>query len=1529
MKPGNFFSKAAKSVLLVLCLVISASQAYAEVKIESVSQTVGVMGKNMEVTLTGSGFDENTKVSMYIDSGNRKAIIGSVDTLGNAQCVVVQDNKAYVTIYNNLYGILDRLYGWENLERVSDFSALFVDPFSTSYTIFEWKQLNVFFQYQPLTKERDTLISYNFFEDNNGGLRIIDISDPKNPKIIGSVGMPGNAENFVILDSKAYIASGYNGLQIIDINDPKNPKIIGSIDTPGYAYAISVTNSGDMAYIADGNSGLQIIDIKDPKKLQIVGSVDTPGTARSVFVNGDKAYVADENSGLQIIDIGDPKKPQIIGSVDTPGTARSVFVNGDKAYVADENSGVQIIDIGDPKKSQIIGSIDTPGTARSVFVNGDKAYVADGYSGLQIISINDPKNPQNMGFVDTPGIAQSVFVSGDNVYLGGGDNGLQIIDISSLKKLQNSLDTTSYTESVSIIGGKAYVAGGFGLQIVDISDPKNMQIIGSFNTPNSANNISVVGDKAYITGGFGLQIIDISDPKNPRLIGSVAIQGSANSISVIGDKVYIDNGYNGLQVIDISDPKNPVSIGYIVAQGFVNSISVIGDKAYTIGGFGLKIIDISDLKNPRLIGSAAIQGSANSISVIGDKAYIASGDSGLQVIDISTPEKPKSIASIDTPGFSNNISVVGDKAYVADKHGGLQVIDISTPEKPKLIGSINTPGIALSVSVVGDKAYVADGNSGLVILPIPVDINPISLKNSKQISVILPTPEIAGNYTLFAYNINSNEKVELLGAVEFVDREDTRANILKAKAIIVAGMGPYKDSKGSLVNDIWEETQDYAKLAYDALRYQGYTEDNILYLSSDYTEGVSRYASKRELKDAITTWATADNPSSIMIYFVGHGNEKEFFINGDYNETVTTDDLKIWLDKTLAYRVTFIYDACKSGTFIHSLKVGNQPQGKERIIIASASEFQAAYFNSENSFSNLFWSGIYGKTSRKVDLDNAFQFASRQMRNDQTPLIDANGNGLTNESADKEILRSEIGRNYYDIVNMPIITKISESKELQNKISTDIQAEVQYNGSDALTVWAEITPPNQSPPLPNDPIKTVNVIRQDLSKDETGVFRANYNFPLNGTYSIVFYAKNQNSNIPSAPRYAAITQMQGTNISQPDSYESDDSRSSTKPININNLRHNFHQPGDADWVIFYAEFGKLYYFKINSLNPFCNPKIELYDNAQDISSNLQLKDGIQTWSCLKSGQYYVRLTNSAPNIFGQAIAYDFWIYEPTGGFGGYITGKITPDAAITTDTGASAVADTKGLIDLLHPSGSSLVTVWVPGFKSVQSEVEITEGGKTTISPPVLSPCESLPTARIISLPSPITISNNEPVNFKGDAGGGAGGPYEYFWYFGGGVVNSDKTDKKDPGDVVFKKLGAIKAFSVVFYVKDAQGCVNKSQTVRVNYVQPDPINVDDSLALNIPCAEYQGTRYGFTLNYSAVSDDPAGLYWKMDTSTFRTVNDNERGCIPVGNDLKFSLPSVTYRGTTYAFSLNYNTPIISDPLEFYWKMDLSTAKAR
>ena len=64
----------------------------------------------------------------------------------------------------------------------------------------------------------------------------------------------------------ALIADISAGLKIIELTDPYNPVIVGSIDTNGSAYAVSTMQILDKIYalVADWNFGLKIIEVTDP-----------------------------------------------------------------------------------------------------------------------------------------------------------------------------------------------------------------------------------------------------------------------------------------------------------------------------------------------------------------------------------------------------------------------------------------------------------------------------------------------------------------------------------------------------------------------------------------------------------------------------------------------------------------------------------------------------------------------------------------------------------------------------------------------------------------------------------------------------------------------------------------------------------------------------------------------------------------------------------------------------------------------------------------------------------------------------------------------------------------------------------------------------------------------------------------------------------------------------------------------------------------------------------------------------------------
>jgi len=98
------------------------------------------------------------------------------------------------------------------------------------------------------------------------------------------------------------------GLLVIDVTNPEEPGIVGSVNTPGYE-ALGVAVSGAYAYLANYDAGMQVVRISNAAHPVIVGSVDTPGPtigpypdlAVKVTLSGSYAYVANGAAGLAIV----------------------------------------------------------------------------------------------------------------------------------------------------------------------------------------------------------------------------------------------------------------------------------------------------------------------------------------------------------------------------------------------------------------------------------------------------------------------------------------------------------------------------------------------------------------------------------------------------------------------------------------------------------------------------------------------------------------------------------------------------------------------------------------------------------------------------------------------------------------------------------------------------------------------------------------------------------------------------------------------------------------------------------------------------------------------------------------------------------------------------------------------------------------------------------------------------------------------------------------------------------------------------
>jgi hypothetical protein len=424
---------------------------------------------------------------------------------------------------------------------------------------------------------------------------------------------------------------------------------------------------------------------------------------------------------------------------------------------------------------------------------------------------------------------------------------------------------------------------------------------------------------------------------------------------------------------------------------------------------------------------------------------------------------------------------------------------------------------------------VADGGAGLVTIPLKAvaEIEPVTVKSETEITVTLPSPPAAGNWTLRVFN--NNEYDELTGAVTFSESEIYEIQRQK-KAVIVAGGGGYPG------NALWKATQMCANYAYLALLSQGYTREQIYYLTPEiYTdirgEGINDAdgdATKSNFSYAINTWS--EDAEELLIYMTDHGGNGIFYLNRTVTpeEIITAQELDKWLDSlqnTMSGKIIFIYDACLSGTFLPLL---TPPPGKEesRILISSSSADEWAWFmdSGKLSFSWQFWATVFFNAK----LYDAFSAGKSMMAADQTSLLEADGDGIPNTKNDKSLAgKIIIGRGRTAASVPPQIGGVSEEQTLENGETAATLRAVNVSPSGSIArVWAVIIPPDYSQGAADVPVTNLPVAELE-DTDNDGTYEAVYeNFGQAGIYKIIIYAEDTQG-VCSLPVQTAVIQTEG------------------------------------------------------------------------------------------------------------------------------------------------------------------------------------------------------------------------------------------------------------------------------------------------------------------------------------------------------------------------------------------------------------------
>jgi hypothetical protein len=543
-------------------------------------------------------------VSFDAVDGQFVDVVGSLDTPGSANGVMQYGNMAYIADGPGGLAVVD----------VSDPSQpLLRGTLATAGAAQGvWVVANT-----PAVDNTMVLVAAD-----SAGLYSVNVTNPAAPAVYDRLAFnsvyPGfqvpapRAYQVTVIDTVAFIATGYGSLRSVNIRNPRLMSQLGVWMNSPYTEVLGLDVTWEtvggkpapqFAYLASGTKGVFCpVNIQNPRDLKgpPFQNVDTRGTATRIVVSpdadslfvggslirfkaGELLFVTDRENGLLFVDARESYQPSVIDSIRTGGDiCRDAAWNGRYAYVAAGWAGVKIVDTtgtsADPGTDRLPlrGTLDTGGEARGLRVVGSRLYVANGLKGLGIYSISDPIRPAQSGQFTavTDTVHRVDLLSGSYAFLAAGRDGVRIVDISGsiFETGQSPLRTTGQALDVKISGSKAYVAtpgviyvytltqSGGSLTGVSATD----SLVAGVALPMDARGLDVVGDTVFVANGrHGLLLWKTSNDAILRK----SVDGVVTDITVREKTLYVSDGSSGFRIYDASTAGEVNEVGYYRTSG--------------------------------------------------------------------------------------------------------------------------------------------------------------------------------------------------------------------------------------------------------------------------------------------------------------------------------------------------------------------------------------------------------------------------------------------------------------------------------------------------------------------------------------------------------------------------------------------------------------------------------------------------------------------------------------------------------------------------------------------------------------------------------------------------------------------------------------------------------------------------------------------------------------------------------------------------------------------------------------------------
>eukprot|EP00301_Raphidiophrys_heterophryoidea_P026690 c9274_g1_i1.p1 GENE.c9274_g1_i1~~c9274_g1_i1.p1 ORF type:complete len:1334 (+),score=189.64 c9274_g1_i1:28-4002(+) len=618
-------------------------------------------------------------------------------------------------------------------------------------------------------------------------------------RIISSLHLDGDTRGITVLDGLAYVAND-NGLRIVNITNPKNPIQIGLCANSTWGYVD--VNEG-FAYVSDKTTNMLVVDARDPPNPRLVGqfNINEISYVTSKDSKNNIVYGATASNSQFAANVSDLTNPEILWKTDPSvlgvvGGWSATF-EGLIYFGVQENAtwfgvGVRSSTVANSISEVLVplwdqfpvagvvsnGVLFTMTTSGIMYaLNISKSCDANHriISSTQLIGNPGDHSDcagldifNHLGFISCPfgllfadlsdlsnvkQITLSRFGTGPLydivvdrqspfIYMTDRRNGVVVMEYAT-----GNLGRLAFYPALTQIGALPYSSEArifvnsagtlvyeaktntVTFDVFDVSDPANPLPLGSLFTPVPNTGSVVVQDGyAFVAANCGLNIIDVTDPTNMAFINTVRLDHDCSEFFLFDTfAIVFGANYSSFSILDVTNPMNdvmrmsngsiPMHAGSVVLSGSFAFVGEFPDfdawNRGMIGIYQIFVINVTDPRNP-LVSRMDYKNMYPIAAITFSEGFLFILDitSCLTILNVDNPIYPTKVAyfeqiRVDT---GTGVRVANGFAFIASTHT-LTVVDVRDHAHPVEIGHLDfkypTIGTTGSMIIRNQLAFVA------------------------------------------------------------------------------------------------------------------------------------------------------------------------------------------------------------------------------------------------------------------------------------------------------------------------------------------------------------------------------------------------------------------------------------------------------------------------------------------------------------------------------------------------------------------------------------------------------------------------------------------------------------------------------------------------------------------------------------------------------------------------------------------------------------------------------------------------------